>query len=152
MQVTCLTFVRWSRNTLIPEIIVTNSCRRNAQFRQHLQGRHQHGGRAADIKFTGVNFWVICQVAIKYHLVNHPPRPLPLLIRFLAVIAMWWAMRALWPRQAKRLAWLALFFAIYPAYSSAGRVDFCQYDNIHDSNNKQNISIGICCKNHSSCR
>lgn len=39
-----------------------------------------------------------------------------LLIRFLAVIAMWWAMRALWPRQAKRLAWLALFFAIYPAY------------------------------------
>lgn len=39
-----------------------------------------------------------------------------LIIRFLAVLAMWWAMRALWPRQAKRLVWAALFFAIYPAY------------------------------------
>ena len=47
--------------------------------------------------------------AIKWHV-------FALLIRFLTVLAMWWAMRALWPRQSKRLAWVALFFAIYPAY------------------------------------
>jgi len=39
-----------------------------------------------------------------------------LLIRWLAILALWWALRALWPRRAKALAWLALLFAVYPAY------------------------------------
>ena len=47
---------------------------------------------------------------IKWHL-------FALLIRFLTVLAMWWSLRALWPRQSSRLAWVALLFAIYPAYS-----------------------------------
>ena len=46
---------------------------------------------------------------VKWHL-------FALLVRLLTVLAMWWAMRALWPRQSKRLAWIAVVFAVYPAY------------------------------------
>lgn len=39
-----------------------------------------------------------------------------LLIRWLVACAMWWALRALWPEQSRKLAWAALLFLLYPAY------------------------------------
>jgi hypothetical protein len=39
-----------------------------------------------------------------------------LVVRVLAVLAMWWALRPLWPKEKGRLAWVALLFAVYPAY------------------------------------
>lgn len=39
-----------------------------------------------------------------------------LLTRWLAVLAAWWALRQLWPGHLKEITWIAVLFAIYPAF------------------------------------
>ncbi len=39
-----------------------------------------------------------------------------MILRFLTVLIFWFCIRMLWPRLAGLATWLALFFAIYPAY------------------------------------
>ena len=40
-----------------------------------------------------------------------------LLLRWLAVLAMWWCLRGLWPRQKSVANWMAILFAIYPVFT-----------------------------------
>lgn len=40
-----------------------------------------------------------------------------LLLRWLAVLAMWWSLRGLWPNQKSVANWIAILFAIYPVFT-----------------------------------
>ena len=40
-----------------------------------------------------------------------------LLLRWLAVLAMWWSLRGLWPRQKSVANWMAILFAIFPVFT-----------------------------------
>jgi hypothetical protein len=39
-----------------------------------------------------------------------------LLTRWLAVVTAWWVLRLLWPRHCQEVTWMAVLFAIYPAF------------------------------------
>ena len=39
-----------------------------------------------------------------------------LLLRWLAVLGMWWALRGLWPNKTRQVTWMALLFAVYPVF------------------------------------
>ncbi|HEX6305901.1 MAG TPA: hypothetical protein VFZ76_17015, partial [Anaerolineales bacterium] len=41
---------------------------------------------------------------------------LSLLLRWLAVLGMWWSLRLLWPRREREATWMAFLFAIYPIF------------------------------------
>lgn len=48
-------------------------------------------------------------------------RPAPwhvfsLLLRWLAVMGMWWSLRLLWPQRRREATWMAILFAIYPIF------------------------------------
>ena len=53
---------------------------------------------------------VIGDWQLGYHL-------LMLVIRWLAAVAFWWALRAIWPQHARRLVWAPFLFAVYPGFS-----------------------------------
>lgn len=40
-----------------------------------------------------------------------------LLLRWLAVLAMWWCLRGIWPKHTREATWAALIFAIYPVFT-----------------------------------
>jgi len=42
---------------------------------------------------------------------------LMLLVRWLAVLAFWWALRTIWPQHARRLVWAPFLFAVYPGFT-----------------------------------
>jgi hypothetical protein len=39
-----------------------------------------------------------------------------LAMRWLTVLVMWWALRGLWPQRTRQITWMALLFAVYPAF------------------------------------
>jgi hypothetical protein len=39
-----------------------------------------------------------------------------LAMRWLTVLMMWWALRGLWPQRTREITWMALLFAVYPAF------------------------------------
>lgn len=39
-----------------------------------------------------------------------------LIIRWIAVILMWWTLKGIWPRQSRAVTWMAILFAIYPVF------------------------------------
>ena len=39
-----------------------------------------------------------------------------LAMRWLTVLLMWWVLRGLWPQRTRQITWMALLFAIYPAF------------------------------------
>ncbi|MGD8456378.1 MAG: hypothetical protein PVF83_08345 [Anaerolineales bacterium] len=39
-----------------------------------------------------------------------------LIIRWVSVIAMWWTLYGLWPNQKKLVTWMAMIYAVYPAF------------------------------------
>jgi hypothetical protein len=39
-----------------------------------------------------------------------------LIIRWLAVVLMWWTLKGIWPRQSRAVTWMAFLFAIYPVF------------------------------------
>jgi hypothetical protein len=48
--------------------------------------------------------------------------PLPwhlftLTLRWLAVVGLWWSLRGLWPERGRLVTWVALLFAVYPAFT-----------------------------------
>lgn len=40
-----------------------------------------------------------------------------LVMRWLSVVAMWWALIGLWPKRLREVTWIALLFAIYPVFT-----------------------------------
>jgi hypothetical protein len=40
-----------------------------------------------------------------------------ILTRWLSALAMWWAMRSLWPRATWQVTWVALLFIVYPGFA-----------------------------------
>ena len=39
-----------------------------------------------------------------------------LAMRWLTVLLMWWVLRSLWPQRTRQITWMALLFAVYPAF------------------------------------
>ncbi|KAA3645033.1 MAG: hypothetical protein DWQ07_16690 [Chloroflexi bacterium] len=40
-----------------------------------------------------------------------------LLLRWLAVLGMWWGLRGLWPERKREVTWMAVLFAVYPIFT-----------------------------------
>src|SRR3990172_259447 len=40
-----------------------------------------------------------------------------LMVRWLTVLGMWYALRGIWPRRIREVTWIAFLFTIYPAFS-----------------------------------
>ena len=40
-----------------------------------------------------------------------------LLLRWLAVLGMWWTLRGLWPQRKRAVTWMAVLFAVYPVFT-----------------------------------
>jgi hypothetical protein len=39
-----------------------------------------------------------------------------ILVRWLTVLGMWWSLKGLWPQRQREAAWIALLFAVFPAF------------------------------------